>query len=107
MQTRECIRQDREFKRENTFKKAGFRDIQCMRVAAPLKLSSAAECVRFEQDSFGALHQMLSGLDGQGKAGAWEEIVEQLRQFEQDAVFEVPCELVVGVVTALNGAKMD
>ena len=80
---------------EDAFEKAGFSDIQCMRVAAPLKLSSADECIRFEQDSFGALHQMLAGLDGQGKAGAWEEIAEQLQQFEQDAGFEGPCELVV------------
>jgi SAM-dependent methyltransferase len=84
---------------EKAFKQAGFRDVQTRRVAAPLNLSSAAECVRFEQDSFGALHQMLSGLDEQGKAAAWEEISAQLRQFEQDSGFEGPCELVVGVGT--------
>jgi hypothetical protein len=55
--------------------------------------------VRFEQDSFGALHQMLSGLDEQGKAAAREEISAQLSQFEQDGGFECPCELVVGVGT--------
>jgi SAM-dependent methyltransferase len=84
---------------EEAFKQAGFRDVQTRLVAAPLKLSSAAECVRFEQDSFGALHQMLSGLDEQGRAGAWEEISAQLRQFENDSGFEGPCELVVGVGT--------
>jgi SAM-dependent methyltransferase len=84
---------------EQAFKQAGFRDVQTRRVAAPLNLSSAAECVRFEQDSFGALHQMLSGLDEQGKAGAWKEISAELRQFEQDSGFEGPCELVVGVGT--------
>jgi SAM-dependent methyltransferase len=84
---------------EDAFKKAGFRDVQSRRVAAPLKLPSAAECVRFEQESFGALHQMLSGLDGQGKADAWEEISTDLQQFEQDGVFDGPCELVVGIGT--------
>jgi SAM-dependent methyltransferase len=84
---------------EEAFKKAGFRDVQSRRVATPLKLSSAAECVRFEQESFGALHQMLSGLDAQGKAAAWEEISAQLRQFEKDGSFEGPCELVVSVGT--------
>jgi SAM-dependent methyltransferase len=69
---------------EDAFKKAGFRDVQSRRIAARLWLSSAAECVRFEQESFGALHQMLSGLDAQGKAAAWEEISTQLRQFEND-----------------------
>ena len=32
------------------------------------KLRSAAECVRFEQESFGALHQMLASLDEAGRA---------------------------------------
>ena len=68
-------------------------------MAAPLRMASAAECVRFEQESFGALHQMLSGLDTQGKATAWDEISAQLRQFENNGSFEGPCELVVGVGT--------
>ncbi len=84
---------------EEAFKKAGFRDVQSRRVAAPLNMASAAECVRFEQDSFGALHQMLSGLDGQGKADAWGEISMQLGQFEQDGAFDGPRELVVGIGT--------
>ena len=46
-----------------TLTAAGFVDIDVRRVGAPLRLSSAAECVRFERESFGALHQMLAGLD--------------------------------------------
>jgi SAM-dependent methyltransferase len=84
---------------EETFRKAGFRDVRSKVVAAPLKMPSAAECVRFEQESFGALHQMLSGLDAAGKAAAWEEISTRLRQFEKDAAFEGPCEMVVAVGT--------
>ena len=38
---------------------AGFRDVTVEAVPAPLRLPSAAECVRFERESFGALHQML------------------------------------------------
>src|SRR4029450_9097786 len=41
---------------EEAYRTAGFRDIQTRRVAAPLHLPSAAECVRFERESFGALH---------------------------------------------------
>ncbi|MGC2520954.1 MAG: hypothetical protein WA373_17815 [Burkholderiales bacterium] len=55
--------------------------------------------MRFEQESFGALHQMLSGLDSQGKAAAWEEISGKLQQFEQNGGFEGPCEMVVAVGT--------
>ena len=65
-------------------------------MAAPLRMASAAECLRFEKESFGALHQMLSGLDQAGRDAAWAEIDEQLRQFERDGAFEGPCELVVG-----------
>jgi hypothetical protein len=37
---------------------AGFEDIQERRMPAPLKMKSAADCVRFERESFGALHTM-------------------------------------------------
>ena len=37
-----------------------------------------AECVRFERESFGALHQMLTGLDADAQAAAWAEIAREL-----------------------------
>jgi SAM-dependent methyltransferase len=84
---------------EETFRKAGFRDVKSTTVSAPLHMSSAAECVRFEQESFGALHQMLSGLDVEGKAAVWEEIAAKLRQFESKDGFKGPCEMLVAVGT--------
>jgi hypothetical protein len=66
-------------------------------VAAPLRMSSAAECVRFERESFGALHQMLAGLDDPGRMAAWVEIEEALRGFERPEGFVGPCELIVAV----------
>ena len=45
---------------EQAFVRAGFRDVNVQSIAAPLRMASAAECLRFEQESFGALHQMLS-----------------------------------------------
>ncbi|HEX9564784.1 MAG TPA: class I SAM-dependent methyltransferase [Gemmatimonadaceae bacterium] len=80
---------------EAAYRRAGFRDIEVKLVAAPLRMASAAECVRFEKESFGALHQMLSGLDEIGREAAWAEIAEEMRQFERDGGFEGPCELVV------------
>jgi hypothetical protein len=62
-------------------------------------MSSAAECVRFEKESFGALHQMLAGLDEAGKEAAWAEIGEALSAFETFTGFEGPCELVVAAGT--------
>jgi ubiquinone/menaquinone biosynthesis C-methylase UbiE len=84
---------------EAALESAGFTNVASRVIGAPLRLSSAAECVRFEQESFGALHQMLASLDAQGKAAAWKEISTKLSQFERDGRFEGPCELVVAVGT--------
>jgi SAM-dependent methyltransferase len=80
---------------------AGFTDVVAVRLDAPLRMPSTAECVRFEQESFGALHQMLSGLGAAEQAEAWAEITERLTAFElPDGSFEGRCELVVVAGTA-------
>lgn len=84
---------------EKAFADAGFRDIQVETVEAPLRLSSAEECLQFEQESFGALHQMLSALTGAEQDEAWGEIEEALRQFETARQFEAPCEMLIAVGT--------
>jgi SAM-dependent methyltransferase len=81
---------------EAAYQRAGFRDIQTRVVPAPLRLSSASECVRFEQESFGALHQMMSGLSEAEREETWREIEQGLSQFESAEGFEGPCDLVVG-----------
>lgn len=80
---------------ERAYERAGFRAVETRRMAAPLRLESAARCLRFQQESFGALHQMLAGLSGVERADAWAEIEEALGQFEHDGGFEAPCELIV------------
>ena len=69
------------------------------RVPAPLRLATASECVRFEQESFGALHQMLAGLAAPERAAAWDEIEAELRRFEEPDGFAGPCELIVAAGT--------
>ena len=64
-------------------------------VPSPVRLASAAECVRFERESFGALHQMLAGLAEADREAAWAEIGEALAQFEGTNGFEGPCEMLV------------
>jgi SAM-dependent methyltransferase len=78
---------------------AGFQDVEVHRVESPLVLTSAAECAQLERESFGALHQMLAGLDEAGRAATWAEIAEALREFEDSAGFSGPCELSVGAGT--------
>ncbi len=84
---------------EKAFSDAGFRNIEIEKINAPVRLSSAAECLQFEQESFGALHQMLSGLSDPQQDEAWNEIEEALGQFEMDGQFEGPCEMLVAVGT--------
>jgi ubiquinone/menaquinone biosynthesis C-methylase UbiE len=84
---------------EKAFAQAGFRDIEVKAINAPVRVSSAAECLQFEQESFGALHQMLSGLSDAEQDAAWQEIEEALGQFEHNGQFEGPCEMLVAVGT--------
>jgi SAM-dependent methyltransferase len=88
-----------EGKLADAFAQAGFRNIEVETIKAPLRVSSAAECLQFEQESFGALHQMLSGLSDMEKDEAWCEIEEALSQFETNNQFEGPCEMLVAVAT--------
>src|SRR3954447_20386171 len=80
---------------ESALADGGFVDVEVHRGTAPLRLSSAAECVRFERESFGALHQMLAGLDPDAREPAWNEIGERLADFERPDGFVGPCELLV------------
>jgi SAM-dependent methyltransferase len=80
---------------EAAFEQAGLRNVSARKISADLIMASAAECLRFEKESFGALHQMLSGLDERAKSEAWAEIEEALRSFEGPSGFAGPCTLVV------------
>ncbi len=75
---------------------AGFSDVGVEAIDSPLLLPSASECLRFERESFGALHQMLSGVDDSERGDVWNEVAEALRQFETADGFVGPCELLVG-----------
>ena len=86
-----------EGKLANIFAEAGFKNIEVETINAPVRVASAAECLQFEQESFGALHQMLSGLSDMEQDEAWCEIEEALTQFETHGQFEGPCEMLVAV----------
>ncbi|TFZ05602.1 methyltransferase domain-containing protein [Ramlibacter henchirensis] len=79
-----------------TLETAGFRDIEVRRVDSPVRLPTAAECVRFERESFGALHQMMAGMSDAERADTWREIEETLARFETPQGFTGPCEMLVG-----------
>ncbi len=83
---------------EDVYKKAGFRNVQIRVVSAPVRMASTEECVRFERESFGALHQMLAGIGSEAeRQGVWDEIAREQSKFEGPDGFEAPCELVIGI----------
>jgi hypothetical protein len=84
----------------DAFTRAGFREVTVETVSAPLHMTSAKEYVRFAQESFGALHQMLSSLDAAGRDAAWAEVATEVERFEDGGGrFVGPCELLVAVGT--------
>ncbi|MBM2617059.1 methyltransferase domain-containing protein [Actinoplanes sp. LDG1-06] len=80
---------------ETLFTEAGFHDVRIEAVPSPLRMSDAAECTRFERESFGALHQMLAGLPEPERDAAWAEIEDTLRRFDGPDGFTAPCEMLV------------
>lgn len=82
---------------EGLFEAAGLVDVQARKFNAPVVLPRAADCLRFAQESFGALHQMLGKLDDTAKAKAWTEVGEKLSAFETGGRFEGPCTMIAAV----------
>lgn len=78
-----------------TLERAGLRDVIVEKMEAPVRLPSAAECVRFERESFGALHQMMAALSDAERADTWREIESELKKFEGPDGFVGPCEMLV------------
>lgn len=82
---------------ENLFENAGLEDIEAVEIDAPVILPQAKDCLRFEQESFGALHQMLGKLDAQAKQAAWGDVERALEAFESADGFSGPCTMIAAV----------
>lgn len=85
---------------DKAFLQAGFQDVQTKLISSPVLLTTAKECVRFEKESFGALHQMMASLSEEQKEETWAEILSELSKFEIPGKgFSGPCEMLVAVAT--------
>ena len=82
---------------ERVFEAADFQVVRVQAVAAPLRMASAADCIRLERDSFPALRQMVAGLSAAERQAAWREAEQAMQQFVGPDGFEAPCELLIGV----------
>ena len=88
---------------EAELEEAGFVDVEVRTVDAPVASRVAAECARFERESFGALHQMLAGLEESEREAAWEEVEAALGEYQTADGFVGPCELLVAAGTRKSG----
>ncbi|MFT5423850.1 MAG: ubiquinone/menaquinone biosynthesis C-methylase UbiE [Phycisphaerales bacterium] len=84
---------------EALFTGAGFTDVQTEVIDAPVRVPTALECLNFEKESFGALHQLMGGLSEAERASVWEEIEAALNKYQTPEGFVGPCELVLVVGT--------
>jgi SAM-dependent methyltransferase len=84
---------------EAAYADAGFTEVEVRAIEAPVRFATASDCVRFERESFGALHAMLAGVSEAERDQAWAEIEAELTQFEGPDGFVGPCELLVGAAT--------
>jgi len=82
---------------EKAFADAGFNNVKVIAIDSPVIMGSAKECVQFEKESFGALHQMMVKLNDSEKEAVWQEIEQALSQFEAANSFNGPCEMLVAV----------
>ncbi|HSD77918.1 MAG TPA: methyltransferase domain-containing protein [Solirubrobacteraceae bacterium] len=85
---------------EAAMRSAGFGDVQVDVVPAPLRLGSAAECVRMQQESFGVLRELLGRVGEDARREAWAEIGRALERYDGPGGFSGDCELLVAGGTA-------
>jgi ubiquinone/menaquinone biosynthesis C-methylase UbiE len=84
---------------EDCYKEAGFRDVAVRAVSVRRHFPSTAEAIEAMKGSFPRLQVLLNKLSDADHALAWNEIEQQLRQFEGPNGFEAPGEWLVGVGT--------
>ena len=84
---------------EEHYKKAGFRDVAVRAVPVQRRFPSTAEAMSAMKDSFPRLKMVLNKLSDTDRALAWNEIEQQLSQFEGPNGFEAPGEWLIGVGT--------
>ncbi|HEY5769662.1 MAG TPA: methyltransferase domain-containing protein [Terrimicrobium sp.] len=84
---------------EDALRQADFQSIQIHRLSAPLRMASAAECIRFERESFGAFNQVMAHLPREEREAICDEVEVAMQVFEGPEGFQAPCEALLAVGT--------
>jgi ubiquinone/menaquinone biosynthesis C-methylase UbiE len=87
---------------ERLLSASGLVDVRTAIVRAPIRLANASEALQMMQEAFGAFRAVVSDLNESGKAKAWDEVADCLRQFETQSGFATEFELVIGSAAKLG-----
>jgi SAM-dependent methyltransferase len=77
------------------FGRAGFRDVTTVRIAAPMRLPSAAHYVRFLQGAAGPVRSLIERLDAPSQPSAWAKMEAAMARFETPDGWKGPKELLL------------
>ena len=84
---------------------AGFVSVVVEEVDAPVRMASAAECLRFRREASGTLGAMMAPLDEAARAEAWAEMQAALAAYESEAGFVSPCTVLLGSASVPEGGS--
>jgi ubiquinone/menaquinone biosynthesis C-methylase UbiE len=86
---------------EQTFTAAGFLDVQIHPLTLQVRMTSAAECVRYLQDTSPTLREMLLPVSPEARMGAWQAVEDSLSNYENPSGFEVHHRVLVAAGRAI------
>lgn len=85
---------------EQMLGKAGFGEFEVHEMALPIRMASAAECVRYLTDASPTLRGILSSSSAEERQEAWKEMEQVLSKFEGQAGFVVDHRVLIAAGTA-------
>ena len=80
---------------EALFREAGFTDVTTSRLAAPFRLPSVEDYLRFVRTSASPIMQLLGQLDADAQAAAWAAMKDKLQAFQSPSGWAGPNELLL------------
>jgi ubiquinone/menaquinone biosynthesis C-methylase UbiE len=85
---------------EALFSDSGLAEVEARVARASLRLASAAQALEMMQQAFGAYRAVVVDLSPAARAGAWSEVGECLRQFEDPEGFRIELEFIIAAGAA-------
>lgn len=82
---------------EQTFKKAGFTDVELHPLTLEVKMESTEECVNYLQDTSPTIRELVQPLSPGEQNRVWKAVDEALTQYETTSGFEVQHRVLVAV----------